>query len=115
MTEITAEDALRQAAALVSQALTETEARCTVLAQFINDREAERPKTPAWREALAELHALHAYRSRLLRRHSMIQQALEYPVGERPAMVPLPPPPDRTVPRTQQQVQVQIRARRRRS
>jgi len=113
MTEITAEDALRQAAALVGRALHETEARCTVLAQFINDREANGAKTPAWREALGELHGLHAYRSRLLRRQSMIQQALEYPVGERPAKVPLPPP-DPIVPSTQQQVRVQIRARRRR-
>ncbi len=115
MTEISQEDALRQAAALVGRALHETEARCTVLAQFINDREAQGPKTPAWREALGELHALHAYRSRLLRRQNMIQQALEYPVGERPAKVPLPPQPDQVAPSTQQRVQVQIRAQRRRS
>ena len=115
MNEVTQEDALRQAAALVGHALTETEARCTVLAQYINDREAQGPKTPAWREALGELHALHAYRSRLLRRHSIIQQALEYPVGERPTKVPLPPPPDRAVPVTQRRVQVQRRAQRRRS
>jgi hypothetical protein len=113
MDEITQEEALRQAAALVGAALKETEARCGVLGQFINDCESRGPKTPAWSEALRELHALQGYRTRLVLRHSLIQQALDCPVGESPTKVPLPRPPNRTVLRTQQQVQV--RARRRRS
>jgi len=113
MSEITQEEALRQADVLAGQALRETEARCTVLGQYIDNCENKGSKTSAWSEALRELHALHGYRIRLMRRHSLIQQVLDYPVGECPAKVPLPPPPDRTVLRTQQQVQ--IRARRRRS
>lgn len=115
MNDITQEEALRQAAALVGQALKETEARCGVLGQFINACEATGSKTSAWSEALRELHALHGYRSSLKHRHSLIQQALDCPVGECPTKVPLPPPPppNRTALRTQQQVQV--RARRRRS
>lgn len=111
MNEITQEEALRQADALVGQALREGEARCTVLGQYINDCENKDSRTAAWSEALRELHALHDYRSGLIRRHSLIQQALDCPVGECPAKVPLAPPPNRTVLRTQQQVR--IRARRR--
>jgi hypothetical protein len=111
--EITQEEALRQADALVGQALREVEARCAVLGQYINDCENKGSRTAAWSEALRELHALHNYRSGLMRRRSLIQQALECPVGECPAKVPLLPQPNRTVLRTQQQVQ--IRARRRRS
>ena len=113
MSEITPEEGLRQADALVGQALAETEARCTVLSQFIDDCEHAGSKTSAWSGALREFHALHSYRIGLMRRRSLIQQALDYPVGECPAKVALPPPPVRTVPRTQQQSQV--RARRRRS
>jgi len=114
MSEMTQEEALRLADALVGQALKETEARCSVLAQFVDDRGHAGSATSAWSEALRELHALHGCRGGLLRRRSLIQQALDCPVGESPAKVPLPPPPpDRTVLRTQQQVQV--RARRRRS
>jgi hypothetical protein len=113
MDEITQDEALRQAAALVGRALKETEARCGVLGQFINDCESKGPKTSAWSEALRELHALHGYRTRLMLRHSLIQQALDCPVGDSPARVPLARPENRTVPRSQQQVQV--RARRRRS
>jgi len=113
VSEITHEEALRLAHELVGQALKETEARCSVLGQFINDCERAGSKTSAWSEALRELHALHGYRSGLMRRQSLIQQALECPVGESPARVPLSPPPGRTAPRPQQQVQ--IRARRRRS
>jgi hypothetical protein len=113
VSEMTQEEALHLADALAGQALKETEARCSVLAQFIDDCDRAGSKTSAWSEALRELHALHGHRSGLLRRRSLIKQALECPVGENPAKVPLPPPPDRTAPRTQQQVQV--RARRRRS
>ena len=113
MGEITQEEALRQADALAAQALRETEARCAVLARYIDDCEHRGSKTAAWSEALREFHALHGYRIGLMRRRSIIQQALDYPVGECPAKAPLPPPPDRTAVRTQQQVQ--IRARRRRS
>ena len=111
MDEITQEEALRQAAALVDRALKETEGRCGVLAQFINDCESKGSRTPAWSEALRELHAQQGYRARLMLRHSLIQQALDCPVGESPAKVPLPRPPNRTVPRTQQQLQVRARRR----
>lgn len=113
MSEMTQEEALRLADALVGQALKETEARCSVVAQFIHDCDRAGSRTSAWSEALRELDALHGYRSGLMRRRSLIQQALECPVGESPTKVPLSPPPNRTVRRTQQQVQV--RARRRRS
>jgi hypothetical protein len=113
VSEITQDEALRLADTLAGQALKETEARCSVLAQFTSDCDRAGSRTSAWSEALRELHALHGYRGRLLRRRSLIQQALECPVGESPAKVPLSPPPDRSVLRTQQQVQV--RARRRRS
>jgi hypothetical protein len=112
MSEITQEEALRLARTLVGQAVEETEARCSVLAQFIDDCDRARSRTSAWSEALRELRALHGYRGELMRRQSLIQQALDCPVGERPAKVPLAPPPDRTAPRTQQQVQVQARRRR---
>jgi hypothetical protein len=111
--EPTHEEALSQAQALAGQALQETEARCRVLAEFINDCEAVGARPSEWSEALREFHALHDYRFRLMRRRSLIQQALEYPVGGCPAKVLLPPPPDRTASRTQRQVQVQVRARRR--
>jgi hypothetical protein len=111
MTEMTQEEALRLADALAGQALKETEARCSVLAQFIGDCDRTGSRTSAWSEALRELHALHGYRSGLLRRRSLVQQALECPVGESPAQVPLSPRPDRTVLRTQQQVQVRARRR----
>jgi hypothetical protein len=110
VSEITQEEALRLAGALVGQALKETEARCSVLGQFINECEHAGSRTSAWSEALRELHALHGHRSGLMRRHSLIQQALDCPVGESPTKVPLSPP-NRTIRRTQQQVQ--IRARRR--
>ena len=113
MSEMTQEDALRQADALAGQALKEAEARCTVLGQYINACERQGSKTAAWSEALRELHSLHGHRSGLMHRRSLIQQALDCPVGESPAKVPLTPPPNRTVVRTQQQVQ--IRAQRRRS
>ena len=110
MSEITQEEALRLAYALAGQALKETEARCAVLAQFI-DRDHAGPRTSDWSEAFRELSALHGYRSGLMRRRSLIQQALDCPVGESPKKVPLSPPPDRTVRRTQQQVQVRARRR----
>jgi hypothetical protein len=113
MSEMTQEEALRTADALAGQALKETEARCSVLAQFIDDCDRVRAHTSAWSEALRELHSLHGRRSGLIRRRSLIQQALDCPVSEGPTEAPLSPLPDRTVLRTQQQVQV--RARRRRS
>jgi hypothetical protein len=111
MSEMTHEEALRLADDLVGQALKETEARCAVLAQFINDHDHAGPRTFHWSQTLRELSALQGYRSGLLRRRSLIQQALECPVGDRPEKVPLSPPPDRTVRRTQQQVQVRARRR----
>jgi hypothetical protein len=112
VSEITQEDALRQADALVGQALRETEARCAVLAQYINDCEHKGSKTAAWSEALRELHALHGHRSGLTRRRSLIQQALDCPVGEWPVKAALTPQPSRMVVRTQQQVQIRARQRR---
>ncbi len=111
MDEMTQEEALRLADALVSEALKKTEARCGVVAQFVNACDRTGSKTSAWSEALRELHALHGCRTGLMRRHSLIQQALECAVGEYPANVPLPPPPNVTVRRTQQQAQVQARRR----
>jgi hypothetical protein len=112
MSEMTQEEALRLADALVGQALKETEARCAVLAQFIGDCDRARSHTSAWSEALSELHALHARRGGLLRRRSLIREALDCPVGESPSKVPPPSPPKSAVPRPQQQVQVQVRRRR---
>lgn len=113
MSELSHEEALRLADALVGQALNETEVRCSVLAKFIDDCDRAGSRTSAWSDALRELRALHGYRSGLTRRRSLIQEALECPVGESPAKMPLFPPPNRTVLRTQQQVQ--LRARRRRA
>ncbi len=113
MSEMTQEEALGQADALVGQALRETEARCAVLGQYINHCDRQGSKTAAWSEALRELHALHGHRSGLMRRRSLIQQALDCPVGDGPAKTPLTSPPNRSVVRSQQQVQ--IRAQRRRS
>ncbi len=112
MSEMTQEEALRLADALVGQALKDTEARCSVLAQFIDDCDRAGSRTSAWSEALRELHALHGCRGGLTRRHSLIEQALDCPVAESPMKVSLPPSPNRTVLRTQQQVQVQARRRR---
>jgi hypothetical protein len=111
MGEMTQEEALRQADALVGEAVKETEARCGVLAQYVNDCESNGSKPADWTEAVLELRALQGYRAGLMRRRGLIQQALDCPVGECPAKVPLSSPPDRTVRRTQRQVQ--IRARRR--
>jgi hypothetical protein len=111
MSEMTQEEALRLADALVGQALKETEARCSVLAQFISDCDRAGSRTSAWSEALRELHALHDHRSGLLRRRSLIQEALDCSVGESPAQGPLPPPPNRTALRSQQQVQIRRQRR----
>lgn len=111
MSEITQEEALRQADALVGQALREAEARCAVLGKYISDCDNTGSKTAAWSEALRELRALQDHRAGLMRRRGLIQQALDCPVGERPAKAPLTSAPNRTVGRRQQQVQ--IRARRR--
>jgi hypothetical protein len=108
MSESTHEEALRLADALVGQAIKETEARCSVLARFIDDCDRAASRTPGWSEALRELRALQDRRSGLMRRHDLIQQALGCAVVERPAEVPLSPP-NRTVLRTQQQVQIRRR------
>lgn len=113
MSEMTHEEALRLADALVGQALKETEARCSVLGQFINDCERAGSKTAGWSDAVRELSALHGNRSGLMRRRSLIQEALACPVGESPPKVTLSAPPNRTVRRSQQQIQVQARGRRR--
>jgi hypothetical protein len=87
------------------------EARCAVLALYVDDCESKGSRTAAWSGAIRELRALQDYRAGLLRRRSLIQQALECLPDERPTKLPLPPVPNRTAFRTQQQVQ--IRARRR--
>jgi hypothetical protein len=112
MSEMTQEDALRLADALAGEAQKETEARCSVLAQFLDYCDRARSHTSAWSEALRELHALHGYRRALIRRRSLIQQALDCLVGEAPLGEPLPTPPKRPAPRPQQQVQVHARRRR---
>jgi hypothetical protein len=106
VSEMTHEEALRQAESLVALAVKDTEGRCGVLAQFVHDCEASGSRTSAWSEAFRELRALHSYRIRLKRRHSLIQQALESSVGECPAQVPLGAQPNRDVARIQRQVQV---------
>lgn len=111
MSELTHEEALHQADALVGEDLRETETRCAVLGQYISDCNHAGARTAGWSEALRELSALHGHRRGLLLRRSLIQQALDCPVGERPASTPLAPPPNRAAVRTQQQVQ--LRARRR--
>jgi hypothetical protein len=63
MSEMTQEEALRLADALAGQAQKETEARCSVLAQFIGDCDRAGSRTSAWSEALRELHTQHGYRS----------------------------------------------------
>ena len=107
--ENTQEEALRAAGALVGQALKETEARCGILGQFINDCERTGARASTRSEVLLELSALHNYRDGLMRRHDLIQQALDCPVGERPTRVPLLA--DRTVPQAQRQIQIQARRR----
>ncbi len=47
MSEITQEEALRQADMLLRHALTEAEARCGVLGQYINDCESTGSRTAA--------------------------------------------------------------------
>ena len=111
MSDVEHEEALRCAFALVGQARTETEARCRVLAEYISDCDRNGARTAAWSEALRELHDLHGYRKGLMHRQSLIQQALDYPVGECPTQMPLSPPPNQTVRRTQHQVQIQVRRR----
>ena len=107
----TQEEALRQADALVREALRDVEARCGVLGQYVNDCDSRGFRTADWNAALRELRVLQDRRRGLLRRRDLIREALECPVGDCPAKVPLSPPPDRTERRTQRQVQ--IRARRR--
>ena len=115
MSEMTQEEALHLADELVGQSLKETEARCRVLAQFIDDCDRAGSKTAALSDALRELHELHVRRRSLMRRRSLIQEALDCAVGESPTTVPLTPPPNRTAPRAQHQVQLQVQARRHRS
>jgi len=112
MSEMTQEETLRLADELVGQALKETETRCAILAQFIAQCDRAGAHTSAWSEALRELHELHNRRRGLIRRRSLIQEALDCPVGEPPTDAPLPPTPIRTVAPPQHQVQIQARRRR---
>ncbi|HXB47973.1 MAG TPA: hypothetical protein VNW50_09430 [Streptosporangiaceae bacterium] len=54
---------------------------------------------------------LFAYHSRLVRGHSLIQQALDYPVGESPSKALLPRPPGRPVVRVHQQIHARAQQR----
>jgi hypothetical protein len=110
-TGMTQEEALRRADALVGEALREAETRCSVLAHYISDCESKGARTAAWSVAIRELRMLQDYRAGLLHRRGLIQEAIEYPVGEPPTKRPLPPAPSRDAHRVQQQIQ--IRARRR--
>jgi hypothetical protein len=111
MSEMTQEEALRLADALVGQALKETEARCSVLAQFIDECDRARARTAAWNEAIRELRTLHDHRRSLIRRRALIQEALACPVGESPSKTPLTAPPVGTAARPQRQIQIQARRR----
>jgi hypothetical protein len=109
MSEMTQDEALRLAEALVGQAIKETEVRCSVLAQFIDECERARARTSAWNEAIRELRGLHDYRGALLRRRDLIQEALDCLVGDIPTKAALTPPPPQAARRVQQQVQIQRR------
>jgi len=111
MSEMTQEDALRQAAELVDQAVKETEARCRVLGQYVSHCDSNGSRTAGWSEALRELSGLHRRRSGLMLRLSLIQQAIDSPVDESPAKSPMTPAPSRTAVRAQQQVQIRPRRR----
>ena len=111
MTDTTLEDLLRQADALVVQALREAETRCALLGHYISDCESKGSRTAAWSDAVRELRALQDHRSGLMHRHKLIQEALDDPAGEIPSEAPLPPAPSQAVHRIQRQLQ--IRARRR--
>ena len=108
---ITHEELLRQAQALVALALKEAEARCSVLGAYISECESNGARTAAWSDALRELRGLQDHRTKLLRRQSLIQQALESTVGESPTKGALPPPPSRAPGRAQQQIQIRLRRR----
>lgn len=109
MTEMTHEGALRLADELAGQELKETEARCSVLAQFIDACDRSRAHSAAWSDALRELHTLHGHRSSLIHRRTLIQQALDAPVGDAPSSAPLPRAPQPTAVRAQRQIQIQAR------
>ena len=111
MSQITQEDALSQADALVVEALREAEARCAVLGQYVNECDRTGSRNTAWSAALRELRGLQARRAGLLRRHSLIQEALECAVGDSVTKTTLPPVPDRGALRTQRQVQLRPRRR----
>jgi hypothetical protein len=106
MNALTQEDALRLAQELVGEALKDTEARCAVLAEFIGNCDRAGARTAAWSTALRELRALQDSRSELVRRHSLIQQALDCSPGKPPAQTPMGSLPKRAVSRPQQQLQV---------
>jgi hypothetical protein len=108
---MTQEEALRQADELAGQALRETEARCAVLGQYIEDCDRAGSVTAGWSTAVRELRVLQDRRRALLLRRCLIQRALDCPVGESPAAAPLQPPPDRAARRTQQQIQIRPRRR----
>jgi hypothetical protein len=109
MSEMTHEEALRRADALAGQELTEAEARCAVLGLYINECDSKGSRTAGWSDALRELRALQERRAGLMRRRSLIRQALECPVGERPGKAPLQPPRDPAQLRTQRQIQIRAR------
>jgi len=111
--EMTQEEALGLADALAGRALKETEARCSVLAQFLHDCDRARSRSSVLNDAVLELSAQQRRRRELIRRRSLIQQALECAVEESRAATPLGPAPVPVERRPQRQLQVQVRPRRR--
>jgi hypothetical protein len=111
MGEMTQEEALLQADALVGEALHETEARCGLLAQYVHDSESGGFRTAGSTDAFRELRALHDYRAGLMRRRSLIQEALTCVADESPAAVPLWPSAAPTPVRAQRQIQIKVRRR----
>jgi hypothetical protein len=109
MSERTQEDVLREADALVGQALNRVETRCRVLAYYIQDCERKCAFTAAWNDAVRELRTLHDDRRVLLCRRGLIQQALDCAVDERSAETVLVPAPNRAPRQAQQQLQIQRR------
>jgi hypothetical protein len=109
MSERTQEDVLREAGALVGEAVSQVETRCRVLAYYIQDCERKSAFTAAWNDAVRELRTLHDDRRVLQCRQGLIQQALDCAVTERSAQTVLTPAPNRAPRQAQQQLQIQRR------
>jgi len=111
MNETSQEDALRLALGLVGDALKDTESRCSVLALYIESCDRAGAATASGAAAVRELRELQDVRRALVRRHSLIQQALDVSPGKSPGKTQLEPPPRASATRPQQQLQVRSRRR----